>query len=321
MAGGTGEDTYIVDNAGDLLWEWANEGTDTVWASIDYTLPSGVEDLFLADPAIQARGNELNNYMMGNSANNLLYGLAGQDDLNGAGGNDSLYGGADGDRLDGGLGADVMVGGTGSDVYWVDNSGDVVWEWGGEGFDLVLSSIDYTLPPGVEALTLFGNAASGAGNELDNILQGNGINANVLSLDLHGLAGNDTLIGIDRGDVLNGGTGQYRLTGGAGGDRFVWSYINETGVTVPTMDVISDFHFAEGDRIDLGDVDANVYAPGNEAFTFIGQGAFTGTPGEINYYYSGGNTVIQLQTGTSADIEGGIVLEGLHTPDASWFVL
>jgi hypothetical protein len=28
-----------------------------------------------------------------------------------------------------------------------------------------------------------------------------------------------------------------------------------------------------------------------------------------------------VPSGTSADIEGGIVLQGLHTPDASWFVL
>jgi hypothetical protein len=111
------------------------------------------------------------------------------------------------------------------------------------------------------------------------------------------------------------------LAGNGGADRFVWNFAEETGITIPTMDVISDFNFAEGDRIDLSAVDANTYAAGNQAFTFIGQAAFTGTPGEINYYYSGGNTIIQLQTGMDPDIEGGIVLSGIHTPDASWFNL
>ena len=85
--------------------------------------------------------------------------------------------------------------------------------------------------------------------------------------------------------------------------------------------MITDFNFAEGDRIDLCGIDADVYAAGNQAFTFIGAAAFSGTPGEINYYHSGGNTYIQLQTGTSADVEGVIRLDGIVTPEASWFVL
>jgi hypothetical protein len=43
------------------------------------------------------------------------------------------------------------------------------------------------------------------------------------------------------------------------------------------------------------------------------------TRGEINYYHSEGNTIIQFQTDVDAEIEGGI--QGLQTPDASWFVL
>jgi serralysin len=88
------------------------------------------------------------------------------------------------------------------------------------------------------------------------------------------------------------------------------------------MDLITDFNFAgQLDRIDLSGVDANAYAAGDQAFTFIGTSAFSGNPGEINYYHSGGETIIQMQTGTGVDIEGGIRLSGIHTPDASWFVL
>ena len=88
-----------------------------------------------------------------------------------------------------------------------------------------------------------------------------------------------------------------------------------------TGDFVWDFSPAEGDRLDVSGIDADVYAAGNQTFTFIGDAAFSGTPGEINYVHAGGNTIIQMQTGTSADVEGVIRIYGILTPEASWFVL
>ncbi|WP_367651481.1 calcium-binding protein [Cupriavidus basilensis] len=49
MIGGAGNDTYYVDNVGDQAIELAGEGTDTVNASISYTLGANLENLTLLD--------------------------------------------------------------------------------------------------------------------------------------------------------------------------------------------------------------------------------------------------------------------------------
>ena len=95
MYGGTGDDTYYVDDVRDQVIENANEGTDTVIASINYVLPDNVENLTLSpttDLNGTATGNALDNIITGNSGNNVLAGK---------GGNDILIGGAGADTLDG----------------------------------------------------------------------------------------------------------------------------------------------------------------------------------------------------------------------------
>ncbi len=48
MLGGIGDDSYVVDNTGDNVTEQANEGTDTVNASVTYTISDAdVENLTL----------------------------------------------------------------------------------------------------------------------------------------------------------------------------------------------------------------------------------------------------------------------------------
>jgi Ca2+-binding RTX toxin-like protein len=86
MTGGTGDDNYIVNVSGDVVNENANEGLDAVDASISYTLPANVEELYLSGTsAINGTGNALNNYIEGNSAANLLTGGLGDDSFVGGG--------------------------------------------------------------------------------------------------------------------------------------------------------------------------------------------------------------------------------------------
>jgi trimeric autotransporter adhesin len=80
MAGGTGDDTYIVDNVGDVVTEASSAGTDTIKASVSYTLSANVENLTLTGAAnINSTGNSLDNHITGNSGNNVLDGGAGTD--------------------------------------------------------------------------------------------------------------------------------------------------------------------------------------------------------------------------------------------------
>jgi Ca2+-binding RTX toxin-like protein len=165
MSGGAGNDTYIVDDPGDVVIEAAGGGTDTVRASISYTLPANVENLVLTGTAsINAAGNDVNNSLTGNAGNNLL---------------------------DGGLGADTMAGGAGDDTYIVDNPTDVVTESSGAGTDSVLASVTFTLSSNVDNLVLTGTGnINGTGSSLANTITGNAGN-NLLN----GAGGADTLIG------------------------------------------------------------------------------------------------------------------------------
>ncbi|MGV3576339.1 MAG: DUF5801 repeats-in-toxin domain-containing protein [Devosia sp.] len=129
MIGGTGDDIYVVDNAGDVVVENASQGTDTINASISYTLGNNVENLTLTGSGnISGTGNGLNNVITGNSGNNTLSGGDGNDKLIGGDGNDTLDGGAGNDTLVGGAGNDTLTGGSGNDQFRLTtNSGtDVI---------------------------------------------------------------------------------------------------------------------------------------------------------------------------------------------------
>ncbi len=140
LVGGLGNDRYVVDDTGDIVVEYASQGTDGVNSSISYTLAANFENLTLTGAAaINGVGNELANYLTGNGAANRLDGGAGND------------------TLVGGLGADTLVGGSGNDDYVVDDALDVVVESAGEGTDTLQSSLSYILQANFENLTLIGN--------------------------------------------------------------------------------------------------------------------------------------------------------------------
>ena len=91
VIGGAGNDTYFVDNTGDVAVELANEGTDAVFATVNYILPANVEALVLQGSGdLSGTGNALANNIYGNSGNNALDGGASADVLQGNGGDDTF---------------------------------------------------------------------------------------------------------------------------------------------------------------------------------------------------------------------------------------
>ena len=172
MSGGAGNDIYFVDRATDRVVERAGEGTDTVYASVDYTMPANAEVLNLKGAAVRGTINP--------------------------GGDGWIYGSAIANVLDGRGGTARMHGGAGDDVYFVDSSGDRVVEAANGGIDTVNATISYVLSAEVERLILGGTAnLSGSGNDLANDLTGNaGANR------LRGGGGADTLTGGDGADIF-----------------------------------------------------------------------------------------------------------------------
>jgi Ca2+-binding RTX toxin-like protein len=170
-------------------------------------------------------GAQGSDFIVGTPGDDIVYTLEGDDEIWALAGNDFVYAGSGNDIaygyegddfIDGGEGADIMFGNQGNDTYVVDNIGDMVIEDSDEGFDEVLSSIDYILPYNVKNLTLTGSAdLSGTGNVLDNILTGN--------------QGNDTLIGVNTGSASPGAGEIDQFSGGAGSDRFVLGDTNWVG--------------------------------------------------------------------------------------------
>jgi Ca2+-binding RTX toxin-like protein len=111
LVGGAGNDTYVVNVTTDVITEAASAGTDTVQASLTWTLATNLENLTLTGTSnLNGTGNTVANVLIGNGGSNTLTGLAGNDTLDGGLGNDTLVGsaGADTYRFSRGHGVDTV---------------------------------------------------------------------------------------------------------------------------------------------------------------------------------------------------------------------
>jgi serralysin len=200
MQGLRGNDRYFVDNVADTVVETEGEGTaDRVLTSVSYALGAAAQVEILSTTnaagvgAINLTGNNFVQTIIGNAGANTLNGLGGADLMQGLGGNDR---------------------------YVVDNAADVVVEAVGGGTDRVLTSVNYSLDPGVEV----------------EILSTNNANATT-ALKLAGNAFANAIVGNSGNNFINGASGSDTLTGWVGDDIFMFN----TALGASNVDTITDF--------------------------------------------------------------------------------
>ena len=92
----------------------------------------------------------------------------------------------------------------------------------------------------------------------------------------------------------------------------------DMGTSLATADRITDWSGlagGQGDRVDLSAIDANsVNGSGtNEAFTFIGSGAFSNVAGQLRSETIGGNTYLMADTNGDGTADLWLRLDGTVT--------
>ena len=131
--------------------------------------------------------------------------------------------------------------------------------------------------------------------------------------------GNDVLKGGGGHDILTGGTGRDTLRGGLGDDSFNFNSVNDSAAGAQ-RDHIVDFEQGE-DVIDVSTIDANAGVGGNQAFTFIGTTAFSGTAGELRAYNSGTDSKVSVDRDGDGNGDFSILVENVHGLTEGDFVL
>jgi Ca2+-binding RTX toxin-like protein len=245
MAGGLGDDRYVIDNTGDTITEATNAGIDTAVSSVTYSLAANVDNLILVGTAlINGTGNDDANVMVGN---------AGANTLSAGGGNDVLAGGLGDDTLDGGSGDDLYLyhQGEGRDVV-NDASGTDTLRFGAgitldsvaartvtingqskvfisvlatDGTEQQDQGIEVAATGGIERFE-FANGT--VGTLADLMVTGRTLNgdsaANTLTGDrrddvIYAGAGNDTVYARTGNDTVYGGAHADKLFGEGGNDK------------------------------------------------------------------------------------------------------
>ncbi|MET1110415.1 MAG: M10 family metallopeptidase C-terminal domain-containing protein [Allosphingosinicella sp.] len=235
----------------------------------------------------------------------------------------------------GGKGTDTLTGGLGNDIFFYAEerfaTGDTVN--GGAGYDGMFLRGNYTIDfnsPGytglftnIENLTLTSATderyARGGGTEFDyNITLSNAIvkpgetltvsgallmATETMVLDasqeadgylrLFGGRANDVLKGGALADLIHGNLGADQLTGNGGADTFRYDGTGDSNSGA--MDQILDFA-AGTDKIDLSRIDANSAAAGDQAFSWIGSNAFSGSAGQLRAYQDGNSWFVEGDT-------------------------
>ncbi len=315
LFGWQGNDTYVLGSGFDVVVENNNAkfgGIDTITSTISRNLTSydTVENLkLLGSSNISGIGNALDNALTGNAGNNAMLGEAGDDLISGSAGADFLDGGTDIDTLDYRTSAaGVKIDLTAQTASGGDAQGDTFSAFeniSGSNFNDALYG-----DGGVNVLRGYLGNDTLDGRSGNDILYGYEGNDN-----LRGGNGDDRMLGMEGSDSLQGGAGADDLYGDLGADTFVFNLASDSTVALAGQDTIYDFSHAQGDRIDLSEIDAKATVSGDNAFIFKGTAAFTGTAGELRYIKDASETTVY------GDVDGDKKVDfAIHFDDAITFV-
>jgi Ca2+-binding RTX toxin-like protein len=292
LSGGAGNDVLNGGAGNDTLDGGAGVDTLAGGDGSDIYVVDNLADVVSETNAVAATGgtdsvySSLAGYTLGANVENLR--LLATTAANGTGNtlNNTLFAGAGNNILNGGDGVDTASYAFAASAVVASLAVTTAQATGGSGSDTLLA---------FENLT---------GSNFNDTLTGN-TTANTLI----GGAGNDVLNGGGGNDLLIGGAGVDQLTGGIGADRFDFDTLSEMGLGT-LRDVIGDFKTAEGDKIDLSTLDANVATAVNDAFSFIGANAFSANAtGQVRF--AGGILFGSTDADTAAEFE--ISLVGVAT--------
>lgn len=291
LAGGAGDDTYLIDGSQVVTLEAAAAGSDTVvlfdgggdsvGGMIEFSLAANIENFRVAN------ADDVSQYQLSAYGSMVDFNIEGNALAN------TIIGGAGSDEIDGGAGADVMVGGDGDDVYYVDDVNDRIIEGAPAGSstpygdEAIVSTVLYSLAANgwnVEHARYDNGAAADAanvtliGNTLDNMLIG-GNNGSYLA----GLGGDDYLVGGAGDDTLYGGGGDDTLVGGGGSDELNGQLGHDHFILDDsTVDTIHSVNFVD----DTFEVQSATLAHGAVLISQVGDGTAAATSGGLDWAYA-----------------------------------
>jgi Ca2+-binding RTX toxin-like protein len=308
MIGGLGDDQYIVNDTtgNDTIIEFDNEGVDTVFASVSYTLPAFVENIVASAGTVILTGNLLNNILDGSQGTANI-----ADTLKGMEGNDTYIMGTNDKVIEGKPAiATATVTTQYTDTGGIDTISSAVTvdisPLIGAATQLVLASSPDAIRGAafIENVVLTGSAAGTniTGNAKDNHLTGNSV-AN-------------TLIGGAGNDILDGAAAADTLTGGLGNDTYIVDNAGDDVTEVSLGALVADGVNGISDLVKSSVTYSLATAPaaGVENLTLTGIAAINATGNDkVNVLI--GNSAVNTLTGGAANdtltgLQGADILDG-----------
>jgi Ca2+-binding RTX toxin-like protein len=220
MWGGLGDDTYVVDDWSDMVFEQWDEGRDHVLVSLGwYELPWSVEDV--TGTSSDGQG------ITGNWLDNVIRSGAGSDFIYAEGGDDTIRYGGGTDLVDGGDGNDVLVlPGVAADyeITRPDSWVHIRLLSGDSEPDLIVQRVETIRFEGDNSTVDVAGLFDRHGTPGSDALTGDDSVNNLFGYD-----GDDVLVGLGAADWLDGGAGADLMEGGDGDDVY---WVDDAGDTV-----------------------------------------------------------------------------------------